>query len=309
MSGVPSSERSRGVQRTTAGLVRDYRGIRLTCIGSGTDEVVVGEAGEDGRTMTDAVLYAVSDGVATLTLNRPDARNVLDAESLGGLLAGLESASADDDVRVVVLTGTGNTFCAGADLRGAAEKDGGFAGTGPSLLVSALEALLDHPKPTIARVQGHVAGGGNGLVAACDLAVAAATARFAFSEVRVGVAPAVVAYVCLRVMSPRDAAELMLTGERVWAERARVAGLLTAVVEPAALDAAVSAWVDQLRLGGPTATAATKDLLRRVPALDRGEAFAWTSQLSASLFAGAEGAEGMAAFVEGRRPSWAPPAL
>lgn len=251
-----------------------------------------------------AVTYAVADGVATVTLDRPDARNVLGAESLVLLLGSLAQAAADPSVRVVVLTGTGSAFCAGADLRGAA-GEGGIATGGTARFVDVLVALLDHPKPTIARVQGHVAGGGNGLVAACDLAVASAAARFAFSEVRVGVAPSMISIVCLRVMQPRAAAELMLTGERVGAERALAAGLLTSVVEPEQLDATVAAWVEQLRLGGPEAMAATKQLLRRVPAMERSEAFAWTAELSASLFAGAEAAEGMAAFVERRPPTWA----
>src|SRR5689334_1066357 len=194
------------------------------------------------------VTYAVAAGVATLTLARPDRRNVLDAGSLGALHDGLRAAADDDDVRVVVLTGSGNTFCAGADLRSARDDAAGFAGSGPAALVEVLEALLDHPKPTIARVQGHVAGGGNGLVAACDLAVAVEDARFAFSEVRVGVAPAVVSVVCLRVMPPRHAAELMLTGDRVPASRALAAGLLTSVVAAADLDDAVGSWVGMLRL-------------------------------------------------------------
>ena len=261
----------------------------------------------DPRVST-AVRYDVSNGVATLTLDRPDTRNVLDADSLTGLLGGLGAAAADESVRVVVLTATGTAFCAGADLKGAGDQAGGFAGSGPELLVSVLEAILDHPKPTIARVQGHVAGGGNGLVAACDLAVAVEGARFAFSEVRVGVAPAVVSVVCLRVMAPRQAAELMLTGERVTAERVLAAGLLTAVAPTeAGLDATVAAWVEQLQQGGPAGVAATKELLRRVPTLGRDEAFAWTSELSAALFASAEGVEGMAAFVEKRKPSWARP--
>jgi methylglutaconyl-CoA hydratase len=257
--------------------------------------------------VTDAVLYDVAGAVATLTLNRPDTRNALNPDTLAGLHEGLLRAGTDDAVRVVVLASTGGTFCSGADLRGVtpgAAGASGFAGQGPELLVSVLVALLHHPKPTIARVQGHVAGGGNGLVAACDLAVAAQTARFAFSEVRLGVAPAVVSVACLRVMAPRDAAELMLTGQRVGAERALAAGLLTSVVEPDALDATVGAWVEQLCLGGPGAISATKELLRRVPGLGRAEAFAWTAELSASLFAGAEAAEGIAAFFERRPPSW-----
>ena len=257
--------------------------------------------------MTDAaVLYTVLDGVATVTLNRPEQRNTLNADSLPPLLAALQDAATDEQVRAVVLTGSGNTFCSGADLSGAASDAGGFAASGPRLTASVLQTLLDHPKPTIARVQGHVAGGGNGLVAACDLAVAAQDARFAFSEVRVGVAPAVISVVCLRVMAPRQAAELMLTGERVDAQRALRAGLLTAVVPAADLDAAVGAWCAQLRLGGPAAVAATKQLLRRVPTLSRDAAFAYTSELSARLFAGEEAAEGMAAFVQRRQPSWAP---
>lgn len=257
---------------------------------------------------TPAVRYEVADGVATVTLDRPEARNVLNAESMAPLLAGLRAAAEDDAVRVVVLTGSGNTFCAGADLRGAAAADdGSFAATGPRALVDVLRALLDHPKPTIARVQGHVAGGGNGLVAACDLAVAAEETRFAFSEVRVGVAPAVISVVCLRRMPPREAAELLLTGERVPAARALRAGLLTAVVPAAELDAAVATWVGQLRLGGPVALAATKQLLRRVPVLSLDDGFDWTAQLSAELFGSAEAREGMTAFVERRPPDWAPP--
>jgi len=254
-----------------------------------------------------AVRSTVADGVATLTLDRPEARNVLGAESLAQLRDALAAAAADDAVRVVVLTGSGNTFCAGADLRGASSgSEGSFADSGPMAMAGLLEDLLDHPKPTIARVQGHVAGGGNGLVAACDLAVAVEGARFAFSEVRVGVAPAVISVVCLARMHPRQAAELLLTGERVDARRVLNAGLLTAVVADDALDGAVAAWVSQLLLGGPQALAATKELLRRVPTMGRADAFAYTAELSAQRFRSAEAAEGMAAFVERRPPSWAP---
>ena len=253
-----------------------------------------------------AVDYEVHGGVATVSLNQPDKRNVLNAESLAPLIESLAAAALDDQVRVVVLTGRGNTFCAGADLRGAHSDAASFASSGPRLLVTALEALLDHPKPTIARIQGHVAGGGNGLVAACDLAVAVDGAKFAFSEVRVGVAPAVISVVCLRVMQPRLAAELFLTGERVSAEHAMAAGLLTRVVPEAQLDGVVNEWVEQLRLGGPTALAATKQLLRQIPGTTRDEGFAFTAELSAALFGGAEAAEGMTAFVERRRPAWAP---
>jgi methylglutaconyl-CoA hydratase len=166
--------------------------------------------------------------------------------------------------------------------------------------------MLDHPKPIIGRVQGHVAGGGNGLVAACDIAVASADARFAFSEVRVGVAPAIISVVCLQVMHRRDAQELLLTGERASAERVHAAGLVTQVVEAEGLDAAVAAYADQLVQGGPEAVARTKELLRRVPAMTREDAFAWTAEVSAGLFTSAEAREGMTAFLEKRKPEWAP---
>lgn len=259
--------------------------------------------------MTDGpeVRYEVAGAVATITLDRPDQRNRLTPTGMRELTAAVTRAAESDDVRVVVLTGSGTTFCAGADLAAASTSEG-FAGDGPALLVSALEALLDLPKPTIARVQGHVAGGGNGLVAACDLAVASSQARFAFSEVRVGVAPAVISVTCLAVMGRRSAQELLLTGERVDAQRALSAGLLTRVVDAEQLDEEVEGLVRALLAGGPQALARTKDLLRRVPSLSRDEAFAWTAAISADAFSSDEAREGMTAFLERRPAAWDPQA-
>jgi enoyl-CoA hydratase/carnithine racemase len=252
------------------------------------------------------VRYEVDAAVATITLDRPETRNRLDAEGMAALADALDRAAGDGTVRVVVLTGTGSTFCAGADLSAAVSGDAaGFAGSGPDALVRVLTAMLEHPKPLIARVQGHVAGGGNGLVAACDLAVASAAARFAFSEVRIGVAPAVISVVCLQVMNRRDAQELLLTGERVDADRALRAGLLTAVASADGLDAAVDGLVQALLAGGPQALARTKELLRRIPATGVDDGFAHAALMSAELFASAEAREGMTAFIEKRKPSWA----
>lgn len=255
--------------------------------------------------MSDAVVLDIAGGVATITMNRPESRNRLDAEGMARLVAHLDTAAHDSGVRVVILTGSGNTFCSGADLSGALRSaEGGFAAGGTAGLVDVLTAMLDHPKPIVGRIQGHVAGGGNGLVAACDIAVASSDARFAFSEVRVGVAPAIISVPCLMVMHRRDAQELLLTGERVSAERVREAGLVTRVVEPEALDATVAAFADQLRRGGPEAVQTTKELLRRVPAMTRAEGFAWTAEVSAGLFTSAEAREGMSAFLEKRNPPW-----
>ena len=251
------------------------------------------------------MLLAVDGGVGTITLNRPDQKNRLDPAAMQSLIAHINTAAADASVRSIVLTGTGTTFCAGADLLAAVNaEEGGFTGSGPERLATVLTTMLDCPKPIIAKVQGHVAGGGNGLIAACDLAVASADARFAFSEVRVGVAPSVISVVCLAVMHRRDAQELLLTGERVDADRVLRAGLITAVVPAGGLYAAVSALTEQIRAGGPEAVANTKELLRRVPTMDRTDAFAWTAKKSAALFGSEEAREGMTAFLQKRPPSW-----
>jgi methylglutaconyl-CoA hydratase len=256
--------------------------------------------------MTASVRYDVDGAVARLTLDRPEARNALDASSLAALRDGLHDAASDPHVRAVVVTGAGSVFCAGADLAATSTSaDGGFTAAGPQALADVLEAMLTMPKPVIARVQGSVAGGGIGLVAAADLAVAVDTAKFAFSEVRVGVAPAVISVVVLARMSRSVATELMLTGARVDAARVQAAGLVQRVASADQLDAVVDAWVRDIELSGPAAVAATKQLLATIPTMSRADAWAWTTQLSASLFGSAEAAEGMSAFLQRRPANWA----
>lgn len=253
------------------------------------------------------VRLEVAGPVATITLDRPEARNVLTEPGMVLLAAHLRAAGSDPSVRVIVLTGSGSTFCAGADLRGASTAGSdAFSGRGPGALVDVLEAMLDVPKPVIARVQGHVAGGGNGLVAAADLCVAVESARFAFSEVRLGLAPAVISVVCLARMHRGEARELFLTGERVPAQRMLRAGLLNRVVPEGQLDEAVATWVAELTAGGPEAIAHTKSLLRVIPGLGRDEAFRRAAAVSAERFASAEAAAGMAAFLSGSPAPWAP---
>jgi methylglutaconyl-CoA hydratase len=255
--------------------------------------------------MTGSVRYDVDGTVARLTLDRPEVRNALDADGLAVLRDGLHDAAGNPAVRAVVVTGAGRVFCSGADLATtSASGEGGFSAAGPQALAEVLEAMLTLPKPVIARVQGSVAGGGIGLVAAADLAVAVDTATFAFSEVRVGVAPAVISVVALARMSRSEATELMLTGARVDAARVQAAGLVQRVVPADQLDGVIDAWVHDIELSGPRAVAATKQLLATVPSLPRAEAWAWTTQLSASLFGSAEAAEGMAAFLQRRPADW-----
>lgn len=251
--------------------------------------------------MTEAVLVGVDHGVATLTLNRPDNRNALSVELVSALGDSLDAALADEAVRVIVLTNAGPTFCAGADL-----KSGSGSGGAPRDLPSILSDMMDAPKPIVGRINGDCFGGGVGLAAACDISIAAEGVRFGFTEVRIGVAPAIISVVCLPKLRRADALELFLTGERIAAARAAEVGLINRSVPDDDLDRAVDELVEKLLLGGPAAMAAAKLLVARVPDLDRDEAFAWTAELSASLFASTEAAEGIAAFREKRNAAWVP---
>ena len=247
------------------------------------------------------VRFDVGAGVATITLDDPDNRNALSTALVDGLFDALQQAVADDRVRVVVLTNSGNTFCAGADL-----KRGGLPAQ--HSLEEVLAAILDAPKPVVGRIAGHCMGGGVGLAAACDISVLADDAKVGFTEVRLGLAPAIISVVCLPKLRAGDARDLFLTGERISAARAVEVGLCNQAASPADLDAAVATYVHRLLAGGPNALAAIKGLLSTVPTLDRAAAFAEMHDLSQALFASDEGAEGMASFRERRPAAWIPEA-
>lgn len=256
----------------------------------------------------EAVRYSVAGGVATLTMDQQHNRNALTPALLNGLANGLGNALAEDAVRVIVLTNTGPAFCAGADLSGAGPAGDGSGAAAPRLgLAEILAAIQDSPKPVVARIAGHCLGGGIGLAAACDLSVAGDNVRFGFTEVRIGVVPAIISVVCLPKLRRGDALELFLSGERISAARAAEIGLITRSVLAADLDSETNAVVANLLAGGPAALAAAKQLVYTVPGMDRRAAFARTTELSRSLFASAEAAEGMAAFREKRLPFWASP--
>ncbi|MFI9467644.1 enoyl-CoA hydratase family protein [Streptomyces sp. NPDC052492] len=232
-------------------------------------------------------------GVETLSLDAPERRNALSAALVGDLAAALTDAGKDPGVRAVVLTHTGNTFSAGADL-----KDP----PAPSALVALLRQIVELPRPVVARVTGHVRAGGLGLLAACDVAVASRAATFAFTEVRIGVAPAVISLPLLPRTDPRALARYYLTGERFDADEAARVGLLTAAGDD--VDDALAPVLDGLRRSAPEALAETKRLLtaRVLETFDR-DADALTA-LSARLFASAHAREGMTAFLERRDPEW-----
>lgn len=228
--------------------------------------------------------------VATITLDSPPNRNALSIQLVDELIERLEAVAADDEAHVVVLTHTGPAFCAGADLKAREQR-------ARIRLPDALRALWELPKPVVARVGGPARAGGVGLVAACDLSVASPSATFAFSEVRLGLVPAVIAAVCLPRLSHGDALELFLTGDVFDAEHAARAGLVTRVADD--VDAAVAELVSSLRLGAPRALAAAKQLVRAQ--ID----FAQLEELSREFFAGDDAREGVAAFMEKRPPRWA----
>jgi methylglutaconyl-CoA hydratase len=248
------------------------------------------------------VRYESAGGVATITMDEPESRNALTATIVDGIGDGLERAAADPDVRVVVLTNTGTTFCAGADLRGA-------GGVAPRRTPTEIYSLvLDSPKPVVARIAGHCMGGGLGLAAACDVSIAAADCRMGFTEVRLGVAPAIISVIVLPKMRRSDAAELMLTGRRFCARTAAELGLVTRAVAATALDDTTRSVVDELLEGAPGAQAAIKRMLDTVPTMGQDAAFAAMTALSKELFEGDEAREGVAAFRERRPASWAPAA-
>ncbi len=251
------------------------------------------------------VLYRRRGGTATITLDSPHNRNALSARLRAELSARLDEAVTDDAVRVIVLTHAGPVFCSGMDLKEAAGPDA--SGQGVREFPHILDQIWASPKPVLARVAGPARAGGIGLIAACDIAVAAEAATFAFSEVRIGVVPAVISLTVLPRISPRDAQALFLTGETFDAGRAARIGLINVAVPLSELDAEVARYVDALQLGAPRALAATKKLLARPRFATPAEGFTEMLALSAEFFASEEGQEGIAAFAAKRPPRWAVP--
>jgi methylglutaconyl-CoA hydratase len=251
------------------------------------------------------VQVQTSRGVATLTLDSPHNRNALSADLMTELLAALDAAIAEPAVRVIVLSHTGPVFCSGADLKetAAAVAEGGLP---VARLGDVLAAVAECPKPVLARVGGPARAGGIGLIAAADLAVCTLDATFAFSEVRIGVIPAVISATVLPRLVPRAAAELYLTGGTFDGRRAAEIGLVTAAVPAAELDGAVAGYCAALVRGAPEALAGAKALLRRPTPIALRDDLRELTELSLSFFLSPEGREGVAAFWEKRDASWIP---
>jgi methylglutaconyl-CoA hydratase len=251
----------------------------------------------------DRVRVEIAAGVMTVTLADVESRNALGAALVQGLHDAIAAANADPGVRAVVVTNEGSTFCAGANLK----ERSGATGSGAASVSfeQLLHAIQSSPTPIVGRIAGHVVGGGNGLAAALDVSIAAENVKFGFTEVRLGVAPAIISVVCLPKMRPGEAMEAFLRGHRFPATRAAELGLINRAVPEEDLDAAVAEVLADLRRGGPHALESAKRLVHEVPRMEPKEAFRWTAQLSGELFRSEEAAEGMAAFLGKRKPSWA----
>ena len=247
------------------------------------------------------VHYAVDRAVATITLNSPVNRNALSSALVGQLTSHLMTAAADGDVRAVVLTHNSNTFCAGADLAESAREGGPAEGT--RRLVDLLRTILTLPKPVVALVDGNVRAGGLGLLAACDLAVVGRTSSFAFTEVRLGVTPAIISLTVLPRLTDRAASRWFLTGERFDADEAARIGLVTESADDPHV--AAEAILDAFRLCSPQGLAETKPLTTAAMLADFDDRATDLVALSGRLFSSAEAQEGIASFLEKRPPAWA----
>jgi enoyl-CoA hydratase len=246
------------------------------------------------------VQYSVDRGVARIALDSPRNRNALSAVLVAQLSVALADAAEDDSVRAVELTHTGGTFCAGADLTEASQ--GGMK-AGAARVLTLLHDIVKLPKPVVGSIDGHVRAGGLGLVGACDIVLAGPRSTFAFSEVRLGLAPAMISLTTLPRLDPRAASRYYLTGERFDSATAARIGLITEAVED--IDAGTMAVLDALRASSPQGLRETKPLLT-AGLLDGFEARADAlAEQSARLFGSEEAAEGMAAFLAKRPPSWA----
>jgi enoyl-CoA hydratase len=248
------------------------------------------------------VHYDVSGGVATITLDSPANHNALSGQLMAELFASLAVVHHDEAARVVVFAHTGSVFCAGADLREAAE--GGMV-TRTRALLRLLHGIVSLPKPVVARVEGAARAGGLGMVGACDIAIAAEGASFAFTEARLGLAPAVISLTTLPRMDSRLAARWFLTGESFDAPAAARAGLVTRAVPAPEVDNAVRDVVDSLRRSPLQALAATKQLLTRRTLEEFDEQGPALVDMSAKLFSSKEARERMRALLDRRPPRWA----
>ncbi len=254
------------------------------------------------------VIVNIDGPIARLILNRPEVHNAFNAEMIKELNLALREIKNRSDIRILILTGEGKSFCAGADLNWMREiiHYSFEENLQESKELAELMFQLDQlPLPTIARINGATIGGGNGFHAACDIAIASEDAVFSLSEVKIGLIPAVISPYVIRRIGLSRARQYFLTGERISAKKAEEIGLIHKSVPAAALDDEVAEVVKLLLTSGPEAIRRSKELLQKVPLMSIEEAKEYTAKVIAELRISPEGQEGMAAFLEKKKPRWA----
>lgn len=252
---------------------------------------------------TGFTLYEINEGAAWITLNRPENRNALSAVLVNELSAHLQNAITDDKVRCIVITGNGPAFCAGADLKN--PPGSAIDGAKSIPYADVLTSILESKKPVIAAINGAAFAGGLGLVGAADIVITVNDVEFSFSEVRIGVIPAVISVVCLRKLGNHHGMKLFITGERFSGIQAVEYGLAHRVVPADQLKSAVQEEIDMIKLGAPNAVGEAKRLIREIPELSIEEGLKQAKEWSVKLFQSEEGVEGITAFREKRKPRWA----
>lgn len=256
----------------------------------------------------ETIQFEVEGRVARIILNRPEVRNAFDERMIAELRRAAEEVGKMEEVRAVVITGQGGAFSAGADvewMRRMGQASHSENEADARLLAYMLDAVASVPKPMVARVNGPAIGGGSGLVAACDIVVAGEEAFFSFSEVKVGLVPACIAPYVIRRVGEGRARELFITGRRFTAREAFQYGLVDYLAPEGKLDEKVEEILVLLTTSGPKAVAAAKRLTREVVGMSRKEYIEYTSRMIANLRTSEEGREGVAAFLEKRKPKWA----
>jgi len=255
----------------------------------------------------ETILFSKEDRVAHISFNRPDVHNAFNSLMISELDDAFEKAKADSSIRAVILSGEGKSFCAGADINWLREiiHFTFEQNLEESLhLAEVLHKIYSLPKPTVAVVNGTAIGGGNGFLSACDIVVAAEGAIFGLSEVKIGLVPAAISPYVMRRIGEGRAREFFLTGRRISAQEALEIGLVSEVAPLDRLEKRVEEIVALLLSSGPKAIASCKELIQKVPMMSFEEAKEYTAKMIANLRISEEGQEGMAAFLEKRKPKW-----
>ncbi len=259
------------------------------------------------ETAFQTIRLAVDEKVARITFARPEVHNAFNATMIAELAQVFDQVKAEASVRVVVLTGEGKSFCAGADINWMREIiDYSYEQnlSESLLLAEVLHKLYSFPKPTVAMVNGAAIGGGNGFLSACDIAVAAEEAHFGLSEVKIGLVPAAISPFVIRKIGESKAREYFLTGKRISAKKAQEIGLVNQIVPREKLEDTVDELISLLLTSGPEALASCKELIFQVPQMSLEEVKEFTARMIANLRISEEGQEGMASFLEKRKPNW-----